>query len=267
MGINKFNLITMAKKTAVKKTTTKKTGQKKSEFSNLFQRTPKNFSFGGAVQSKIDLTRFLRWPRYIKIQRQKRILMRRLKVPPLLNQFTHTADANQTKNLYRLLEHYPVEKKAEKKARLTQAAQDKIDGKNNKGKKPNMLKFGLNQVTSLVENNQAKLVVIAANVDPVELVCWLPALCRAKNVPFCIVKSQSVLGKFVGLKKTTCIAITDVDNSDSHNLETLTNNFMAQFNNNVALAKTYGKMTMGIKFRHRQAALQKIKDEEIMEKK
>jgi len=76
----------------------KKTGAKKAqEFSNLFQRTPKNFAFGGSIQPKIDLTRFLRWPRYIRIQRQKRVLLRRLKVPPLINQFNTTADANQSK--------------------------------------------------------------------------------------------------------------------------------------------------------------------------
>jgi large subunit ribosomal protein L7Ae len=36
------------------------------------------------------------------------------------------------------------------------------------------LKFGLNHVTTLVENKAAKLVVIAGDVDPIELVLWLP---------------------------------------------------------------------------------------------
>ena len=35
-------------------------------------------------------------------------------------------------------------------------------------------------MTTLVENKMAKLVVIAHDVDPIELVCWLPALCRKK---------------------------------------------------------------------------------------
>ena len=50
-------------------------------------------------------------------------------------------------------------------------------------KKPLMLKYGLNHVTSLIESKQAKLVVIAHDVDPLEMVIWLPALCRKKDVP------------------------------------------------------------------------------------
>jgi len=129
-----------------------------------------------------------------------------------------------------------------------------------------MLKYGLNQVTSLVEDGKAKLVIIAANVDPVELVCWLPALCRAKGIPFCIVKSQSVLGKFVGLKRTTCIAITEVDNNDAHSLEQLCNNFKAQFNNNAALEKAYGQKEMGLKFKHKEDALKRAHEAEVVQK-
>ena len=44
-----------------------------------------------------------------------------------------------------------------------------------------VLKYGLNHVTTLVENKMAKLVIIAHDVEPIELVCWLPALCRKKD--------------------------------------------------------------------------------------
>ena len=36
--------------------------------------------------------------------------------------------------------------------------------------------------------------VIAHDVDPIELVVWLPALCRKMEVPYCIVKGKSRLG-------------------------------------------------------------------------
>lgn len=55
-------------------------------------------------------------------------------------------------------------------------------------KKPLVVKFGLNHVTTLVESGKAQLVVIAHDVDPIELVVWLPALCRKMGVPYCIVK-------------------------------------------------------------------------------
>lgn len=57
-------------------------------------------------------------------------------------------------------------------------------------KKPVVLKYGLNHVTTLVEQKEAKMVAIACDVDPIELVVWLPQLCRKMGVPFCIVKSR-----------------------------------------------------------------------------
>jgi hypothetical protein len=79
-----------------KKTGTSKGGAKKNvQKSGLFESTPRKFTVGNAVQPKRDLTRFVRWPRYILVQRQKRILMKRLKVPPALNQFTKACDSNQ----------------------------------------------------------------------------------------------------------------------------------------------------------------------------
>jgi len=41
----------------------------------------------------------------------------------------------------------------------------------------------------LVENKAAKLVVIAHDIDPIALVCWLPALCRKKEVYYTVVIS------------------------------------------------------------------------------
>ena len=65
--------------------------------SSLFEKNPRNFRIGGDIQPKRDLTRFVKWPKYIRIQRQKRILLQRLKVPPALNQFSNTIDKNQGK--------------------------------------------------------------------------------------------------------------------------------------------------------------------------
>ena len=45
-------------------------------------------SLGGDIQPKRDLTRFVKWPKYIRIQRQKAVLQKRLKVPPMINQFS-----------------------------------------------------------------------------------------------------------------------------------------------------------------------------------
>lgn len=90
-----------------KKVVTSNAGAKagsKAAKSPLFEKNARNFRIGGDIQPKRDLTRFVKWPKYIRIQRQKRILLQRLKVPPTLNQFSKTIDKNQGKrfSLYSL---------------------------------------------------------------------------------------------------------------------------------------------------------------------
>ncbi|KAH1198977.1 60S ribosomal protein L7a-2 [Glycine max] len=60
----------------------------------LFEKRPKKFRIGGALPPKRDLTRFMKWPKNVQIQRKKRILKQRLKVSPALDQFTKTLDKN-----------------------------------------------------------------------------------------------------------------------------------------------------------------------------
>ena len=64
----------------------------------LFEKRPKKFRIGGALPPKRDLTRFMKWPKNVQIQRKKRILKQRLKVSPALDQFTKTLDKNLGQN-------------------------------------------------------------------------------------------------------------------------------------------------------------------------
>ena len=63
-------------------------------------------------------------------------------------------------------------------------------------KKPVVVKFGINHITTLVEEGKAQMVAIAHDVDPIELVVWLPALCKKMGVPYCIVKVRSARAGF-----------------------------------------------------------------------
>jgi len=82
----------------------------------------------------------------------------------------------------------------------------------------------------LVEEGKAKLVVIAHDVDPIELVVHLPALCRRKGVPFCFIRGKANLGKLVHQKTATCVALTAVGSEDMSDLENLGKAFKAKFN-------------------------------------
>jgi len=234
--------------------------KQKTKASHLFEKAPKNLRVGGVIQPKSNVNRYVKWPKYVRLQRMKRIMLLRLKVPPAGNQFNSAIDKNQASTLLRLLQKYVPETRQAKKKRLMEMAQQKKDGKEVKTKKPQVIKYGLNHVTTLVENKQAKLVVIAHDVDPIELVVWLPTLCRKKDVPYCIIKGKSRLGQLVHKKKASCVALTTVGQEDKSEMEKLADNFKAQFNDNAEVRRRWGGGIMGIKSQHvmqrREKALQ-----------
>ena len=162
-----------------------------------------------------------------------------------------------------MLAKYTPETRAEKNLRLKSEAEAK-DSK--KTEKPMHLKFGLNHVTTLVEENKAKLVVIAHDVDPIELVVHLPALCRKKGVPYCFIRGKANLGKLVHLKTATCVALTEVRREDFVDLEQLGSLFKTQYNDNAKLTRTWGGGIMGIKNQHMMAARKKLMEIELAKK-
>jgi len=221
----------LAKKVAEKQTAEKKTKaaaapkeQVIKKAANLFVSRPRNFGIGGAIRPRRDLTRYVKWPRYVRLQRQRRILYERLKVPPAIHQFANTVDKNHATNLFKLLDKYKPEDKAAKKQRLLKAAEAKTKGETVEApKKPTTVKFGINHVTTLIEQKKAQLVVIAHDVDPIELVVWLPTLCRKRGVPYCIVKGKARLGQVVGQKTATVLALTTVKPEDKQELANIVN--------------------------------------------
>jgi large subunit ribosomal protein L7Ae len=61
------------------------------------------------------------------------------------------------------------------------------------------VKRGTNETTKCVERGIAKLVVIAEDVEPEEIVMHLPTLCEEKNVPFVYTPSKLELGRASGI--------------------------------------------------------------------
>jgi large subunit ribosomal protein L7Ae len=250
------------------KSTVKKGKPKKPPMKTLpiWDKKPRNFGIGGNIQPKRDLTRFVRWPKYIRLQRHKAILLKRLKVPGTINQFSRAIDRNTAAGLFSLLDKYRPETRKAKAARLLAAA--KLDVKATKGDekaaaakpasevsvKAKVVKYGLNNVTSLVESKKAQLVVIAHDVDPLELVLWLPTLCRKKDVPYLIVKGKSRLGKVVHKKNAAVLALTSVHEADKKSLELLVqkarDNFLGRY---TELVRQTGGQVMGIKHLHAKA--------------
>jgi large subunit ribosomal protein L7Ae len=107
-------------------------------------------SLGQDIQHKTDLTRFVKWPEYIRLQRQKVILRQRLKVPPAIAQFSHTLDKNTATQLFKLLDKYRPETKQEKKARIDAVAKATADGQDAQ-------KVGVSIATKLIVRETSKL--------------------------------------------------------------------------------------------------------------
>jgi large subunit ribosomal protein L7Ae len=217
------------------------------EHPHLFVKDAKDFRIGRDVRKR-DVSRFVKWPQYIRIQRQRAILHQRLKVPPAINQFTATLDKNGAKNVLGLLNKYKPETKQEKAARRKKAAEAEVKmSDKSEEKKPKTLKYGLSHITKLVEEKRARLVVIAHDVDPIELVLWLPALCRKMEVPYCIIKGKARLGHLVHKKTATAVALTDVKKEDQAKLDQVVQSVKLAFNDNANSRKNWGGGVMGAK--------------------
>jgi len=61
------------------------------------------------------------------------------------------------------------------------------------------IRKGTNETTKAVERGQARLVVIAEDVDPPEIVAHLPILCEERKIPYVYVPSKVKLGSAAGI--------------------------------------------------------------------
>jgi len=228
----------------------KNAGIAKSE--NPYKSRPKNFSAGCDILPKTHkLGRMMKWPKYIRTQRQLQVLKQRLKVPGPVALFERTADKSLATQAFDLFEKYKPFSKVEKKQRMKAIAAAKAEGKQANLEYREQVKFGLNHVTNLVQSGKAQLVLIAHDVEPLELVIWLPTLCHKMNVPFGIVKGKSALGRLVNMKTATCVCLTKVRAQDGNTLETLKQSFSGSFNEKFKELRKKGPAVGGTKTQHR----------------
>ena len=83
-------------------------------------------------------------------------------------------------------------------------------------KAANGCRKGTNEATKAIERGEAKLVIIAEDVDPEEIVLHLPAICTERAIAFLYVASKKDLGNAAGLKVgTAAVAVTNAGSADS----------------------------------------------------
>ncbi len=76
------------------------------------------------------------------------------------------------------------------------------------------IRKGINETTKAVEREIAKLVIIAEDVNPPEIVAFLPVLCDEKGIPYVFVPGKKELGEAAGIKvASSAVAIVEPGNA------------------------------------------------------
>ena len=79
-----------------------------------------------------------------------------------------------------------------------------------KARKTGKIEKGTNEVTKAIERGTAKLVVVASDVEPKEIIQHLKILCKEKGVKYGEVDSKEKLGISVGIPvKCSSVAVIE----------------------------------------------------------
>ena len=76
---------------------------------------------------------------------------------------------------------------------------------------------GTNETTKAIERGLAKLVVIAEDVEPPEVVAHLPILCEERKIPYIFVPTREKIGAAVGID-VPAASVCIVEGGDAENL-------------------------------------------------
>jgi len=75
---------------------------------------------------------------------------------------------------------------------------------------------GTNETTKAIERGQAKLVVIAEDVEPPEVVAHLPLLCEEHKIPYVFVPNKEKIGSAIGIDVPAAAAcVTEIGDATS----------------------------------------------------
>jgi large subunit ribosomal protein L7Ae len=66
-------------------------------------------------------------------------------------------------------------------------------------KQSGKIRKGTNETTKAIERGVAKLVIIAEDVEPPEVVAHLPIICDERNVPYVFVPTRASMGPALGI--------------------------------------------------------------------
>src|SRR5215510_7421345 len=84
-------------------------------------------------------------------------------------------------------------------------------------KQSGKVRKGTNETTKAIERGVSKLVVIAEDVEPPEVVAHLPILCEERNAAYIFVPTKQQLGESLGIDVGSAAA-TIIDSGDAQHI-------------------------------------------------
>ena len=79
------------------------------------------------------------------------------------------------------------------------------------------VKKGTNEATKAIERGVSKLIIIAEDVEPPEVVAHLPILCEERGTAYVFVPSKQELGQALGIEVTSAAAAI-LDSGDAQHI-------------------------------------------------
>ena len=97
-------------------------------------------------------------------------------------------------------------------------ANDKLSKKllklTKRGMKDKLVKRGVKETVKAVRKGAKGIVIIAADISPIDVLSHLPILCEDKSIPYMYVKSRAEIGEACKTKRpTSCVMICKPDKS------------------------------------------------------
>ncbi|KAF8948015.1 60S ribosomal protein L8B [Haplosporangium gracile] len=162
--------------------------------------------------------------------RPRQLLNNRRGIPPKLSHYIEFLNENVTHMLFRFANKCRPETRTDNKLRRrAKKAAKAAETKKNKGRAKAVdsmtataaydeaankafcfLKYGMNHIVALAEKQLGQLIAISDDIEPLEVLIWLPALCRTNIVPYAVVKGSARLGTLVNKRSTTAVAFREI---------------------------------------------------------
>ena len=85
-----------------------------------------------------------------------------------------------------------------------------------KAMKDKLVKRGVKETVKAVRKGEKGIVIIAADISPIDVLSHLPLLCEDKSIPYMYVKSRAEIGEACKTKRPTSCVMINIPDKKKH---------------------------------------------------